>query len=309
MGRSTGLDRASVANSITGHPPPEVQGASLRLSGGADQPGRASCGILSPPDSPKSGEKGHDTQGTVPLWLWAGAQHCDDGASQMLGRKRQVGVEVSPDPDAPKNPGGPLAPPLNGATVDREVQGSNPMLLGQLLVERGLITDEQLRAVTDDQPESPAQLGNLLVESGAIEEYVLVQILGEYLELPVADLRQWTPEPLALDLLPESTARTRLALPLRIVEGHTDGHIDIAVAEPTRELERLLASATGQRVRLFVSPAADLRRAIDTHYRALGGITQLVQAFEALEGRPVARASRRTSWRRPPKPLSSGCAT
>jgi type IV pilus assembly protein PilB len=97
----------------------------------------------------------------------------------------------------------------------------------------------------------------------------------------VADLRQVTPEPLALDLLPESTARARLALPLRV----HDGEIDIVVAEPTRHLARQLSSATGNRAKLLIAPASDLRRAIDTHYRALGGITQLVQAFEALEGR------------------------
>ena len=107
-------------------------------------------------------------------------------------------------------------------------------------------------------------------------------MLGEYLELPVADLRQLTPEPLALDLLPESTARARLTLPVRVA----DGHIDIVVAEPTGQLEQLLAAATAHRVRFFLAPASDLRRAIDTHYRALGGIGQLVQAFEALEGRP-----------------------
>ncbi len=84
------------------------------------------------------------------------------------------------------------------------------MLLGALLVERGMISDEQLQAVAERRPESPAHLGTLLVESGAIDEQLLVRMLGEYLELPVADLRQLTPEPLALDLLPESTARGRL---------------------------------------------------------------------------------------------------
>jgi type IV pilus assembly protein PilB len=170
----------------------------------------------------------------------------------------------------------------HAVALDRDPQDPDPMLLGTLLVDRGMITAEQLQGVAERRPESAARVGTLLVESGAIDEHLLVRVLGEYLELPVADLRQLTPEPLALDLLPESTARGRLTLPLHVA----DGHIDIVVAEPTRQLEQLLAAATAHRVRFLLAPASDLRRAIDTHYRALGGVGQLVQAFEALEGRP-----------------------
>jgi type IV pilus assembly protein PilB len=186
---------------------------------------------------------------------------------------------------APTVPPRPDAPP--GATdgaeiVDPEPQEADPKQIGQLLVDQNIITEDQLLAVASKQPESAARLGTLLVESGAIDEYQLVRVLGEYLELPVADLRQLTPEAAALDLLPQDMARAHLALPL----GITDGQIDIAVAEPTLALGRLLATATGRRVRLVIAPAGDLRRAIDTHYRALGSVSQLVQAFEALERRP-----------------------
>jgi type IV pilus assembly protein PilB len=166
-------------------------------------------------------------------------------------------------------------------SLDRETDDADDSAFGQLLVERGVITENELTAALEGRPESADSLARFLVQSGIIEERVLIPVLAAHLGLPVADLRQLTPEPAALDLLPESTARDRLALPLMV----EDGHVDIAAADPTKSLARLLADQTGKRVRLFVAPSADLRRAIDTNYRALGGIGQLVEAFEAAEGR------------------------
>jgi type IV pilus assembly protein PilB len=188
----------------------------------------------------------------------------------MLGRRRLLVTTSSSD--------------LNeSAVLGSEAEGADPDedALGQLLVERGALTEEQLRNALDRRPESALRLGPFLVQAGVIDERTLVPVLAEHLGLRVADLRQVTPEATALDLMPEKLARAQLALPLQV----EDGHVDIAVAEPSTSLEQFLASQTGKRVRLLVAPTSDLRRAIDTHYRALGGIGQLVQAFEALEGR------------------------
>jgi type IV pilus assembly protein PilB len=187
----------------------------------------------------------------------------------MLGRRRQLALT-------------PTAVPDDAATVapERERGDADEERLRSLMVDRGLVTAEQVADLLGRQTGSDARLATLLVESGVVDEHIVVQVLAEHLDLPVADLRQLTPEPSALDLLPEATARARLALPVRV----DNGHVDIVTADPSKQLQRLLAGTTGREVHLLVAPASDLRSAIDTHYRALGGIGQLVQAFEALEG-------------------------
>ncbi|HSS11085.1 MAG TPA: hypothetical protein VLL25_14440, partial [Acidimicrobiales bacterium] len=162
----------------------------------------------------------------------------------VLGRRRQL-IEV-PRPEA------------HAAAPDEKFDATYQTALSKVLVECGLATEKQISEALERQAESGVRMAALLVESGAVDEHALVKVLAEQFELPIVDLRQVTPEAAALDLLPESTARVRLALPLRI----NDGQVDIAAAEPSKQLERWLATTTGYRVHLLVAPPGDLRRAI-----------------------------------------------
>ena len=56
------------------------------------------------------------------------------------------------------------------------------------------------------------------------------------------------------------------------------------MAEPSDELRALLAEKTKSQVILMLAPLSDIRWAIDDNYQALGGVAQLVQAFEVVEG-------------------------
>jgi len=56
------------------------------------------------------------------------------------------------------------------------------------------------------------------------------------------------------------------------------------VAEPSEELRNTLAKASGKSVKLLIAPLSDIRWAIDSNYRALGTVAQLVQVFESVEG-------------------------
>jgi type IV pilus assembly protein PilB len=185
----------------------------------------------------------------------------------MLGRRRQLDLTPPRETDASPAP-------------ERARHDADEERLRALLIDRGLVTEEQVEEAVRQNNGSGTPLGTLLTDAGLVDESTLLTVLSEQLDLPIADLRQLTPEAAALDLLPESAARARLALPLRV----EDGHVDIAAAAPSKQLEVLLTGQTGKKVRLQVAAPSDLRRAIDRHYRALGGIGQLVQAFEALEG-------------------------
>ncbi|HZQ26353.1 MAG TPA: GspE/PulE family protein [Acidimicrobiales bacterium] len=151
--------------------------------------------------------------------------------------------------------------------------------LGELLVEARLIRPPQVAAALVQQDGGDKRLGTLLVELGALGERDLTRILAEQLALEVADLRSEAADQQALDLLPESVARSLSALPLRLA----DGRVQVVVADPSAALEQRLAATMGHPVELLLAPASEVRRAIDNSYRALGGVDRLVQAFEAGE--------------------------
>jgi type IV pilus assembly protein PilB len=153
-------------------------------------------------------------------------------------------------------------------------------MLGQLLVKRGLVTDEQIAAALAMQATSGKRLGELLVDIGALDERSLVDALADYFDMPVTHLRRDAPDPAALALVPEHLAREHLAIPV-----HIDGDgLRVAVAQPSDDLRFLLTETTGHSVRLQLAPMSDIRWAIDRSYQAIGGVGKMVQAFEAVEG-------------------------
>jgi type IV pilus assembly protein PilB len=153
-------------------------------------------------------------------------------------------------------------------------------MLGQLLVKRGIVTDEQIGAALALQVTSGKRLGELLVDTGALDERSLVDALADYFDMPVTHLRRDAPDPAALALVPEHLAREHLAIPV-----HIDGDgLRVAVAQPSDDLRFLLTETTGHSVRLQLAPMSDIRWAIDRSYQAIGGVDKMVQAFEAVEG-------------------------
>jgi type IV pilus assembly protein PilB len=152
-------------------------------------------------------------------------------------------------------------------------------LLGDLLVQRGLVSRAQVAEALEAQAESGKWLGTVLVELGAVEESALLDALSSQFHVPVIDLSVEHPEAFALGLLDETEARNIVAVPIRV----EDDAIDIAVADPSPGVHEALMEATGKDIHLFVAPASEIRRTIDSSYRVLGGIDRLVQTFEAAE--------------------------
>lgn len=80
--------------------------------------------------------------------------------------------------------------------------------IGQLLVESGKITNEQLMTALDIQKESKGQLiGDILVELGYINDEELAKALAMRLQVPYIDLTKTELSQEAIDKIPEALAR------------------------------------------------------------------------------------------------------
>ena len=160
---------------------------------------------------------------------------------------------------------------------ERAPAAGGKRFLGEILVESGLLTRDKLDDALLKQRVSGKRLGALLIELGAVDERDLAVALGEHFGVSVIDLRRQAPDAEAIQLLPEASARSLMALPLRM----TEGALEVAVADPSDKLAEDLKSITGTPVALLVASATDIRRAIDRGYRALAGVGRHVDAFEA----------------------------
>jgi type IV pilus assembly protein PilB len=174
-------------------------------------------------------------------------------------------------------------PPSNGsapAVATRTMPPAYKGRLGDLLLEKNLISNEQLETALAEQRETGGKLGEILVNAGALDPQALAEALAGFFGLVVVNLRRDNVDPAVISLIPESMARQQLAIPVRF-EG--DG-LYVAVAEPSDELRNLLSSTSKRTVSLMIAPMSDIIWAIDSNYRAIGSVGMLVQAFEAVEG-------------------------
>lgn len=135
--------------------------------------------------------------------------------------------------------------------------------LGDVLIERGYLTLEQLQSALDFQRNSSANmlLGEILVEQHYCDEDHVAEALAVDLGVPYAKLEQRLFDPAAAELLPREYIEKNLVLPLFSVRGV----LTVAVSEPSNLfLIDELESLTEQSVQVVVTTAKDIRRMITT---------------------------------------------
>ncbi|HWA97352.1 MAG TPA: ATPase, T2SS/T4P/T4SS family [Pirellulales bacterium] len=139
-----------------------------------------------------------------------------------------------------------------------------PKKLGNLLLEKGYLTQEKLEAALAEQRQAGNKgklLGELLVELDACTEDHIAECLALEYDLPYAKLETRIFDPKIADLLPRDFVEKNLVLPLYAI----DGMLTVAVSEPSNlflidEVEKLSNLA----VQLVVATARDIRRMLTT---------------------------------------------
>jgi type IV pilus assembly protein PilB len=132
-------------------------------------------------------------------------------------------------------------------------------LLGEILVERRLISPENLERALLQRSKTHQMLGRVLIDLGMIKEPDLVAALAEQIGLEFIDLGEHTVDPMAAVRIPEQIARRYRALPI----GYEDDKLIVAMADPAN-LFALddIRTITGMEVRPVVATAADIEAAI-----------------------------------------------
>ncbi len=154
--------------------------------------------------------------------------------------------------------------------------------LGQILIELGHITQEQLDSALEEHRRTPKALGRVLIDMGFIGEPDLVRALSEQVGLEFVDLTEYPIDATVTVLLPEGLSRRYRALPI----GERDGKLLVAMSDPTNvyALDDI-RTITGREVQPLVATASDVEQAI----QRFSGMDSQVEALasvvaESLEG-------------------------
>jgi len=146
--------------------------------------------------------------------------------------------------------------------------------LGDLLIQQGLLTQEQLTNALTEQKVTGRKLGRVIVDSGLVTEEGISKALARQLQAEFVDLKTFSPKAELVKLLPEGQARRFRA----IVLDQRDGKYIVGFADPTDlmvfdEVNRLLKGD----IDLAVVTESQLLAAIDRLYRRTEEIAGLAK--------------------------------
>ena len=143
------------------------------------------------------------------------------------------------------------------------------MNIAEVLLERGMITTDQLDSAVALRRESGLRLDLGLIELGHIAEEDLLRVLGEHLSLDVVDLANSDVDVEALRSLPARLVHRKKLVPL----SRGDGFMKVATSDPY-DLYAFdeLRLMTGLEVIPVLATAEEIDTVIKTHY-GVGGNT------------------------------------
>ncbi len=144
--------------------------------------------------------------------------------------------------------------------------------IGELLVDEGLISSDQLQTAIVEQKKRRTKLGRTLIDLGFVSEDRLLGALAHQLQIPFVDLQQHPFDFETVRLLQETHARRFRALVLeddgrKILVGMSDPTDLFALDEIARVLKRPIRRALVREL--------DLLRILDLVYRRTGEIGDL----------------------------------
>ena len=149
--------------------------------------------------------------------------------------------------------------------------------LGDILLEDGLITTDQLSVAVDQHQTLGRSLGRVLVDQGILSETQLVAALAQQIGLRFIDLSDFPVDGSALARIPGSVCRQHMAIPI----GFEDGRIVVAMADPANVFAADdIRTISGYEVLPAVATRADVAAAIDRYYRADSDLDDLTTALE-----------------------------
>ncbi|MCA9128564.1 MAG: Flp pilus assembly complex ATPase component TadA [Planctomycetales bacterium] len=136
--------------------------------------------------------------------------------------------------------------------------------LGQILVDLGFITDEQLELVIEEQLQRPgALLGKIAEDMGLITDDQLAQALAEQLNMQVIQLTEVELPPDILDRVTETMAQMYRVIPVQF-DGNT---LTCATCDPQNlTIQDELRTFLGYDIRMVVATERDILSAIEKYY-------------------------------------------
>ncbi len=151
--------------------------------------------------------------------------------------------------------------------------------IGQILVDLGFITDDQLEELLEEQQQRPGQLLGKVAESqNLINEEQLAQALAEQFGMQVIHLADTVIPPNVLSLVTDTMAHMYRIVPISF----RDNTLTIALCDPQNlAIQDELRTFLGYDIRAVVATERDVMKSLERYYASSESVESLVQDMDA----------------------------
>ncbi len=149
--------------------------------------------------------------------------------------------------------------------------------IGELLVQKNLLTPEQLQQAKSEAQATGSRLGLQLTKMGMVEESDLAEFLSNQYGVPSITLDDFEIDPSVVALVPEDVAQKHTIIPVN----RAGSTLIIATADPSNIFAiDDIKFITGYNVEAVVAAEEPIRRAIETYYDSSTSIEEAILDFD-----------------------------
>ncbi|MDY6855186.1 MAG: type IV-A pilus assembly ATPase PilB [Thermodesulfobacteriota bacterium] len=149
--------------------------------------------------------------------------------------------------------------------------------LGELLVRKNIITEEQLEKALEDQRNNGGRLGQALIRLGFLKESDLTYFLSIQYNVPTIDISEYEIDLEVIKLVPVDIVEKYRVIPVE----KTDSALMLAVEDPSNIFAiDDVKFLTGLNVEVFVASDSSIRSAIDKYYDSFQSLSDAMSDFD-----------------------------
>jgi type IV pilus assembly protein PilB len=139
-----------------------------------------------------------------------------------------------------------------------------PRRIGQILVDLGFLTDEQLEIILEEQEQQPgALLGKIAEDMQLITDEQLIQALAEQMSMQTVSLEDVTLDPEVLAKVSETMAQLYRIVPIKF----ENDMLTVATCDPQNlTIQDELRTFLGYEIAMVVATERDVMQTIQRHY-------------------------------------------
>ena len=151
--------------------------------------------------------------------------------------------------------------------------------LGDLLIEEGIVSEDQVQQALNAQHSTGQKLGDALIDLGFISEKQMFEFLSQQLSLPLIDLSRAPVDADAVQILPEVHARRLRAM----VVARNGDTLRVAMSDPADLfIQESLMNLLGQYdLEFIIAPERQLVESFDRYYRRTKEIASFAEQLQA----------------------------